>query len=189
MSSGICAVCIFVEAAITAFANAVAAISRRATSVRRIGRRAASAGAVVARRCRAIDRQELAQRHLVVGRASMMSPGSTYGTCPSPRWTTISRHLRPRDPAQDGDLGGRRLAVDQPDRDDGVPAGRSRRSTAPGVAPGRERQRELGRSARRTTEIWGSAPSNPRVSRTSADDLADPEPERHQRNPSSRPRA
>ena len=39
------------------------------------------------------------------------------------------------------------------------------------------------------TEIWGCAPSNPRVSRTSADDLTDPEPERHQRNPSSRPRA
>ena len=144
--------------------------SRRSTAarprVRRMGRRAARAGPS-SPACRAIDLQELAHRQLGSVAVSMMSPGSTYGTCPSPRWTTIrpisAREIR------------RRMAISAAD---GSPSINLIATTAlPGVgaddAPRRRRLRSRARARARmpprpTTEIWGCAPSNPRVSRTSA---------------------
>ena len=57
-----------------------------------------------------------------------------------------------------------------------------------GIAPGRERQRELGCSLAGHRDL-GQRAFEPAGLADERHDLTDPEPERHQRNPSSRPRA
>ena len=117
----------------------------------------------------------------------MTSPGSTYGTCPSPRWTTIS-------PISDREIL-RRTAISAAD---GSPSISLIATTAlpgigadghrTGVAARRERQRELGRPLAGDRDL-GQRAFEPARLTDERHDLTDPEPERHQRNPSSRPRA
>ena len=187
MSTGICAVCIFVDAPITALANAVAAISRRATS-RPQDRQARGKGRAVVAGVPGDRLEEIAHRQLLRPCGVDDVAGKHVRDVPFAPADDDQPHLRPRDPPQDGDLGGRRLAVDQPDRDNGVSAGREPTITAPASPPVVSASASSEAPSPGDRDLGQRAFESARLT-DERHDLTDAEPERHQRNPSLRPRA